>query len=227
MGLDTTATTDPTAGAVQGASTTDRRRQLLLSLPLLLLVAAGLVLTSTALYSDVANVTDNTIATGSLDLTAAPATQAYNVSAMAPGDVEYTKITLTNSGTLELRHSMLSTTTADVDGLAAELDFQVAAIGSAAACANQTDFDAGTQIYTTTPGVGGPLGSGGGTAIYGDATQGQDGVAATGGDRTLAGAAAEGLCLRVELPDTIAASFSGSSTTVTFRFDAEQTANNA
>lgn len=194
----------------------ERRRKALLSLPLLLLVVAGFVMTSTALYSDVATVTDNTIATGTLDLAAAPATQAFNVTAMAPGDVEFSKITLTNSGTMELRHSMLSTTTSDADGLAAELDFRVAAIGSGAACVVQADFDAGTSLYS------GVLGSGGGTAIYGDATAG-----AQAGDRTLAASAAEGLCLRVELPSTIDPSFSGSSVTVDFRFDAEQTANNA
>lgn len=198
-----------------GPDREDRRRRMLLAIPFVLLVLAGLLMTSSALYSDVATVTDNTIATGTLDLTATPATQAYAVSDMAPGDVEFSKITLTNSGGLELRHSMLSTTTNDPDGLAAQLELSVAAIADSDPCAVQTDFDAGTALYT------GVLGSAGGTAVYGDPAQGDQ-----AGDRTLAGGDAEGLCLRVELPSTTGPSFAGTTTTVDFRFDAEQTANN-
>jgi hypothetical protein len=61
-----------------------------------------------------------------------------------------------------------------------------------------------------------------GTSIIGDPTQG-----AQAGDRVLAAAADEVLCFHVLLPDTATDDVAGLTTTATFTFDAEQTANNS
>jgi hypothetical protein len=76
-----------------------------------------------------------------------------------------------------------------------------------AGCAN---FN-GTSLYT------GTLANG----AFGDPTAG-----AQAGDRTLAGAASEVLCFAATLPSATGNAFQGATTTATFTFSAEQTANN-
>ena len=60
-----------------------------------------------------------------------------------------------------------------------------------------------------------------GANLVGDPTQGSQ-----AGDRTLNATANEVLCFYVSLPLSAANSSQGASTTTTFTFDAEQTANN-
>ena len=59
------------------------------------------------------------------------------------------------------------------------------------------------------------------TAALGDPT-----VGAQAGDRTLAGLASEILCFQAALPAATGNAFQGATTTATFTFSAEQTANN-
>ena len=66
------------------------------------------------------------------------------------------------------------------------------------------------------------LGSTGGTNVIGNPSQGTQ-----GGERTLAASTADVLCMQVSLPPTTGSSFQGLSTTATFDFYGEQTANNA
>ncbi|MCP5025756.1 MAG: hypothetical protein GY929_05675, partial [Actinomycetia bacterium] len=73
----------------------------------------------------------------------------------------------------------------------------------------------GTVLYS---GVLGTLAT---TTVFGDVTQGSQ-----AGDRVLAAAANEALCFNVSLPLGAANSAQGLSTTATFDFVAEQTANN-
>jgi hypothetical protein len=106
----------------------------------------------------------------------------------------------------------VSTTTEDV--LAAELDLTIKT--GVTTCSN-ADFDTdGTVIY-------GPaaLGSVAGVNVIGDPTQG-----AQAGDRVLAAAASEVLCFNVLLPASAGDAIAGLTTTATFTFSAEQTANN-
>ena len=65
------------------------------------------------------------------------------------------------------------------------------------------------------------LGSIAGTNIFGDPTQG-----AQSGDRTLNAGASEVLCIQVSLPSSSGNTYQGITTTATFTFNAEQTANN-
>ena len=55
---------------------------------------------------------------------------------------------------------------------------------------------------------------------------GNPAAGAQAGDRTLAAAANETLCFRVTLPSGTGNAYQSATTTTTFTFDAEQTANN-
>jgi hypothetical protein len=69
-----------------------------------------------------------------------------------------------------------------------------------------------------------------GTTIYTGALSaaafGSNVAGAQAGDRTLAGAASETLCFRASLALASGNAFQGATTTTTFTFDSEQTANN-
>jgi hypothetical protein len=137
------------------------------------------------------------------------------MSNMAPGDVQY-GATVTNDGSLGLRYAVKSTTTEDV--LAAQLDLtvwdEVEEADAGAVCS--------TTVPTTTLYTASALGSVAGAQLLDDPTSGSQ-----TGDRTLAAAANEVLCLKVELPSTTGNSFEALTTTATFTFESEQTANNA
>ena len=75
------------------------------------------------------------------------------------------------------------------------------------------NFD-GTQLYS------GDLDSTAGKLV-GDNTQG-----AQAGDRALAASGSETLCFRASLASSTGNAYQGATTTATFTFDSEQTANN-
>jgi len=177
------------------------------------LALAGAVFTaaSLALFTDQQAVTGNAFTTGSVDLVAAPATTAITASAMAPGDPVTAPVNVDNSGTLEFRYSMTSTTTEDT--LAAAL---VLTVKSGVTNCNDANWQAdGAVLYT------GALGSTATINVVGDPATG-----AQAGDRVLAATADENLCFNVTLPTTASNATQGLTTTATFTFDAEQTANN-
>jgi hypothetical protein len=115
-----------------------------------------------------------------------------------------------NDGSLQLRYSGVSVTTEDV--LAAQLDLTIKS--GVTTCTNAGFGASGTVVYAT-----GDLGSVAGTALFGSPTQG-----AQAGDRVLNAGVSEVLCFNVTLP--LATVPAATTTTATFTFDAEQTANN-
>ncbi|MGH2689624.1 MAG: TasA family protein, partial [Actinomycetota bacterium] len=164
-----------------------------------------------ALFADTQAVDANAFTTGTVDISTNPTTALITFSAMAPGDMVTNPIVVSNAGTLALRYSVSSTATnTDSKGLKDELDMTIKTVDLDGGC---DDFD-GTSLYT------GDLDSSAGK-ILGDVAQG-----AQTGDRTLAAAANETLCFRAELPTATGNGFQGATTTATFTFDAEQTANN-
>ena len=188
--------------------TAPRQRRTMRRAGLILLLASSVALTLGAGASTLAIFTDSANAsaafsTGTVDLTAAPAT-VFTASGIYPGDSGSQTVTVTNGGTGTLRYAMTtSATNADGLGLAAQLELTITA--------------------GTCPGAGGPIYGGAalGSAGFGNAAQG-----AQAGDRTLAGAASEDLCFAWSLPSTTGDAFQGAATTATFTFAAEQTANN-
>lgn len=182
------------------------RRRTLLLLILASTVAMSGAAISLAQFTDSEALGGNSLSTGTIDLSLSPTTALFTASAMMPGDAVNGTLVVSNAGTGQLRYAMTSSATnADGLGLATLLTLAVREVGSGCAA-----FD-------------GPLVSGGilSGAAFGDPAQGAD-----GGDRVLAGATSETLCFRASLPLTVPASIQGAATTVTFTFDAEQTANN-
>ncbi|MDH3303496.1 MAG: SipW-dependent-type signal peptide-containing protein [Acidimicrobiia bacterium] len=185
--------------------------KILASLAVLALAGGVFTVASLALFTDQQAVGGNAFTTGSVDLVAAPATAVVTASAMAPGDQVTAPINVDNSGSLEFRYSLTSTT--DEDTLASEL---VLTVKSGVATCDDTNWQAtGAVLYS------GVLGSTGTINVVGDPA-----VGTQAGDRVLAAAANENLCFNVTLPTGAPNTAQGLTSTATFTFDAEQTANN-
>lgn len=190
------------------------RTWLLLTVPafLIALFATGAVTRVGALFTDSADVPANTFSTGTVDLTTSPTSALVTLSAMAPGDQVTAPITVTSSGTLDLRYAVTSTTTEDV--LASQLALTVKS--GVAACTDGGFAGSGRILYGPAP-----LGSTAALNLVGDPAPG-----AQAGDRALASAASDTLCFNVSLPLSTSNAFAGLTTTATFSFIGEQTKNN-
>ena len=192
-------------------------RSVLVPAALAALGTSGLaVMASSAVFTDSATVTGNTFTTGTVKLGVSPTSAAVTLSSMAPGDAKVGSITVSNTGSLEERYSVVSVAdNADGKGLASQLQLTVKT--GVSSCTAAGFSASGTVVYG--PGV---LGSAAGTKVIGDAAQG-----AQTGDRSLAALANEVLCLQVALPSSAGNSSQNATTTATLTFNAEQTANNA
>ena len=200
------STSDPGADRPRATGT-----KILASLAVLALAGGVFTVASLALFTDQQAVGGNAFTTGSIDLVAAPATAAITASAMAPGDQVTAPINVANSGTLEFRYSMTSTT--DEDTLAGEL---VLTVKSGVTTCDDANWAAtGAVVFS------GVLGSTATVNVVGDPATG-----AQAGDRVLAATANEDLCFNVTLPTSASNAVQGLTSTATFTFDAEQTANN-
>ena len=189
--------------------------RLLLGLAALGVSVLGLTTVVTgAFFTDQQDVTGNVFTTGSVDLSATPATAVVTATNIAPGDTITAPLTVNNAGTLAYRYSLLSTVTASTPDLAAQLDFTVKV--GVTTCTTAGFAATGTVLYGP-----GDLGSTTGTKVFGDAATG-----AQTGDRTLSASSSEVLCLQVSLPSSTGNTYQTKTTTATLRFDAEQTVNN-
>jgi hypothetical protein len=183
-----------------------RRSLLILALALL----SPLVMSATASFTATTDNPGNSFQSGTLHLGIAPSTTILTMTTMAPGDAITGPVTVSNTGGLQLRYAVTSTTTEDA--LAAQLVLKVKSGLTAGTCT--TGNMATGDVYS------GVLGTVAGTAIAGSTTQG-----AQLGDRTVNSGASELLCFSVSYPATIT-SRAAASTTATFAFVAEQVANN-
>jgi predicted ribosomally synthesized peptide with SipW-like signal peptide len=191
-------------------------KKVVVSILILGVVLAVALIGAIALFTDQATNPGNTFSTGTVDLAIDPATTAmFTVSNMAPGDVQYSGITLTNSGSLQLRYAM--TTTPDpINILDEQLDLTVDVVtgnGTDTIWYTADDVVGGANIY----GPDGVLSA----AAIGNATQGNQ-----TGDRTLNASGSERLRFKVTLPLGTGNSYQNNTCTVAFVFDAEQTTNN-
>lgn len=183
----------------------------ILVITLMIGAVAGIVSLGAALFGDTASVPTNTFTSGTVIISTDPVTTLFTASNIAPGDVSYTPITVTNSGTLELRYDLTSIATdPGDDDLAGELELTIADDIGIGACDAAGFATHGTVIYST--GVLGNI----------------DGVSATvlDSDRVIVATANEVLCFKIELPSTTPDIYQGATTVATFTFTAEQTANN-
>ncbi|MDQ3938045.1 MAG: CalY family protein [Chloroflexota bacterium] len=190
---------------------TDRRfvrRRGLLGLLLLGLTLPGVgtsVLTI-AWFTDSQSVGGNGFTTGTIDVSTSPSSAVLTAGAMMPGDSVNGSLVVTNNGSAQLRYA-LSTSAANGDGKGLREVISLTIKSEGASCAT---FN-GTTLYA------GVLAGG----AFGNSTPGGQ-----LGDRALNAGTSETLCFRAELPTATGNEYQGATTTATFTFDAEQTANN-
>lgn len=192
-----------------------RRRLSVLLLGALVAFGVASGSSSLALFTDQETVT-GTFSSGSIVLDDVKIDAlTLTTTAMMPGDSVTDDVVVENDGSAELRYSMTTASTnTDLKALRDVLSLTIKTIDVTTPASPCDNFDGATTLYN------GVLGAS--SAAFGDPTQG-----AQAGDRTLAAAGSETLCFRVTLPSTANNSYQGASTTTTFTFDAEQTANNA
>jgi len=185
-----------------------------LLLLVLLIPSVGATYLTLALFTDQETVTaDFTTGTIDLDGTKIDAL-SLTTSALMPGDTITDDVVVENDGTAQLRYAMsTSSTNADAKALRDALTLTVKTVDVTTPGTPCDNFDGASTLYS------GVLGAS--TAKFGNATAGSD-----SGDRTLNAGANETLCFRVSLPSGTGNSYQGATTTTTFTFDAEQTANN-
>jgi hypothetical protein len=186
-------------------------RVLAASILCLMLVAASVATFTGATFTGTQWVRSNPINASSVDTSASPASAVVTFGEMAPGDKVTAPITVSNAGSLQLRHATSETTE---NTLAEQLDMTIKR--GVTKCTNRGFAIDGTVLY-------GPndFGRTGGLNVFGDPTRGsQVGV------RTLNANVSEVLCIQVSLPLATATSFQSLTTTATFDFVAEQTATN-
>ncbi len=194
-----------------------RRSRLLVLLAIagLSMVSLGSGIASLAVFTSGATVPDNSFTAGTVVLGTNPTSALITYDNMAPGDQVTAPLTVSNTGTLELRYAATTVATdADGKGLAAALVLTV--LRNTTTCTS-SGYTGGTAIYG--PSVLGPVGTAG--VLFGDPAAGQQ-----GGDRVLAASANEVLCFHASLPLATGDGLQGSTTSATFQFYAEQTKNN-
>lgn len=195
-------------------------RRLVVAAVLALGAVTGLVAMPTlALFTDSQDVGSNSFTTGTVDISASPASSVVTFSNMAPGDRATGSTTLSNAGSLGLRYAMTtSTTNTDGKNLAGTLKARVAVRAGVGCDFPYYNSDGTTTVLTDdTQLYEGILSS----AAFGNTAQGGQ-----AGDRTLAASGSEVLCVSVVLPSSAGNSLQNATTTATFTFAAEQTANN-
>ncbi len=181
-----------------------RRRRLgilaLFAVSALLTLGSGI--STLAVFTDSKNATAS-FSTGTISLTLSPTT-VFSAAAVFPGDSGTQTLAVTNSGTGSLRYALTTAATnTDGLGLATQLQLTVAT----GACPVS-----GTVLY--------------GAAAFGSAAFGNPASGNQAGDRVLAGGASENLCFAWSLAQGTGNAFQGATTTATFTFASEQTANN-
>ncbi len=162
----------------------------------------GSGISTLAVFTDSKNATAS-FSTGTISLTLSPTT-VFTAAAIFPGDSGTQTVAVTNSGTGSLRYALTTiATNTDGLGLATQLQLTIAA----GACPVSA-----TVLY--------------GAAALGSASFGNPATGSQSGDRVLAGGASENLCFAWSLAQGTGNAFQGATTTATFTFASEQTANN-
>jgi hypothetical protein len=173
-----------------------------------------------SVFTSTAEVPSNAFTTGTVKIsTSSDDIALITYSGMTPGDKVTQPLTVTNTGSLQLRYAVTSlATNTDSKGLRSQLDLTIKS--GVTTCTNAGFDTDGTVIYGP-GGLPGDLGSDPAINVIGDPAQ-----HAQGGERTLAASANEVLCFHVELPSGTGNAYQNATTTATFTFYAEQTANN-
>jgi len=176
-----------------------------------LISAAGATM-SLALLTDSASANSNIFSTGTVHIGINPAATIFTAPLMMPGDTVNGSVVVTNSGTAQMRYAISgSATNTDSKGLASQITVTLKQPDTAGGttCTNFT----GTSVWT-------------GVVPYVEGNLVGTFASHPNGGRVLAAGAFETLCFRANLPSATANAYEGATTTMTFTFYAEQTANN-
>jgi predicted ribosomally synthesized peptide with SipW-like signal peptide len=188
-----------------------RRNALLVGALAIMSLSAGQM--SLAVFSDQETV-PATFSTGSIILDDVKIDALVLTTAgLMPGDSVTDDVVVENDGSSQLRYAVsAATTNPDTKDLRSQLTVAVRTLDATTPGTPCNDFD-GTSLFSGTLGAT--------TSIIGDPAQGSQ-----SGDRVLAAAANETLCVRVALPSATGNAYAGATAVTTFTFDAEQTASN-
>ncbi|WP_034610659.1 hypothetical protein [Cellulomonas sp. URHD0024] len=198
-----------------------RRRRLWTTVIIVALAAVGATtLTTSAIFTD-DDSTSAAIKSGNVNLVlGGPTPFAFTPQNLAPGSSTFVPMTVSNTGSLQLRYSISyfgsgSTGTADLSNVL-ELRLYDLAAGSC----NQ----AGTDAAETINNFGDPVNN---WPTVPEALVGKPAGGAQDGDRELAGGnTTESLCARVDFPFEAGNQYQNASVTLNLVFNAEQTLNN-
>jgi len=192
--------TEFTQQAVERRRKRRRAAIVLLAAAAVLTVGAGSL--TGALFTDSATAT-GAFTTGSIDINTNPSA-LFTLPAIFPGDSGSASLTVSNGGSGQLRYAMTTLAT-NIDGKNLRTALQL------------------TILAGTCPGGGAPLY---GAAALSGALFGDPFPGFQAGDRTLNAGASEDLCFAWSLPGATGDAYQAATTTATFTFNAEQTANN-
>lgn len=195
-------------------ATRRRRKPLAITALALATIGLGAGQLSLALFTDVETV-DGTFTVGTIDLDGAEIDAlSLTTSAMMPGDSTTDDVVVSNVGTAQLRYAVTTASTnADGKALRDVLTLTIKTVDATTPGVPCDNFDGTTLVSATALGAS--------AASLGDPAAGDD-----SGDRTLDAGSSETLCFRVSLPSGTTSTYAGATTTTTFTFSAEQTANN-
>lgn len=151
------------------------------------------------------NSTGGDFTSGTVTLGLTPASAVVSYAGMVPGNQVAATLTLQNAGTGALRYSMVGVASnPDGRSLGDVIDLTIERRTGCGGAVLETLFDGSASA-----------------AAFGDPRAGTD-----PGDRSLAPATAEILCVRATLPADTDPLYASSATTLTFTFSSEQTASN-
>lgn len=195
----------------------DRRRRFIATTAICGLAFVGIgQLTTGALFDDSATASVK-YDTGDVEIEANNSTAVVLAAAanLAPGDIVFRPVTVTNVGSLDLRYAVTGATTAQTKALGSVLRYTIYEGLNAPNCS------AGTLTGATAVVSNAAIGAGG-TPLIGTTAPGQQ-----SNERLIAaGAGADVLCVAMELPVATDSTYELASATVTLTLDAEQTAHN-
>ena len=180
----------------------NRRRALAALLMASAIATVGAGAMSLAVFTDTQAASGSWTA-GTIKLGTISPSTVFTATNILPGDGGSQTVTVSNTGTGQLRYAMSSVSTnADTKGLAAQMTLVV----KVGACPS-----AGATLYS------GPLSG----AFFGSPAQGAD-----TNDQVINSTASQALCFTWSFPILSGNAYQSAATSTTFTFDAEQTANN-
>ena len=214
------------SGSGPGPSDRSRRRRFAATAAICGMAFIGLgQLTTGALFEDNAG-SNFTYTTGQVKILADGnnAITLDPIKNAAPGDTDYSPVTINNAGSLDLRYAITGTSAdtafAGSFPLSDVVEYSVYSVTSPANCSKAGIADSSSHLLNSSPVKLPPTNS---TNVVGNPQSGPN-----PGDRALAASAADdNLCITSTLPIDVNSNYAAETVKATFTFNAEQTDNNS